>query len=564
MEKVQLEVEIKGGDSVAKASGKVENLKTKLRELKDQLASGTLSNGEFNKMAQEASELEDRIGDVNQRVKNLASDTGSLDGLVSIAGGIAGGFAAAQGAMALFGDENEDLQKQLVKIQGSVALLNGFQQVANTLNKDSAAMTLIQSTRLKILTAVQARYTAVVGTTTGAMKLLRIAGAALGIGLIIGAITLLIANFDKIKKVVTKFIPSLEQLGKAFTFVKNAITDFVGVTSDTTRGVDKLVAANEKQNKSLEKQIEILEAVGGKEEEIYRKKALMISNNILSLERQKLAGIISEEKYQEGIEEFRQEERVLQAKHNKQLEDANKKSSDKKVAIKKDEVQKIKEVQQDAQVTAYEEWKKQNDIEFEDMFNELAREQELDQKTVDINKAASDQILLNEATALEQRKQLLTSGLSALSDITTAFAGKQEAGQRRAFAINKALNISTAIIDTYMSAQKAYASQFIPLTPDSPIRGAIAAGASIAGGLARVAAISKTTFGSRSISSASGGGGGMPSGGNGSPQIRGFQTSNTSQEGGGGMDRLQVYVTETAIRNATNKVGSIYSQATVG
>lgn len=56
----------------------------------------------------------------------------------------------------------------------------------------------------------------------------------------------------------------------------------------------------------------------------------------------------------------------------------------------------------------------------------------------------------------------------------------------------KALSVAATLISTYSSAQKAYESQFTPIpTPDSPIRGTIAAAAAVASGLANVKAIMK-------------------------------------------------------------------------
>jgi len=70
------------------------------------------------------------------------------------------------------------------------------------------------------------------------------------------------------------------------------------------------------------------------------------------------------------------------------------------------------------------------------------------------------------------------------------------------------------LVNTYMAAQKAYASQIIPLDPSSIIRAQIAAGIAVASGLAKVAAIKSTQFsgggggGSASAGGVSGGGGG--------------------------------------------------------
>jgi len=58
--------------------------------------------------------------------------------------------------------------------------------------------------------------------------------------------------------------------------------------------------------------------------------------------------------------------------------------------------------------------------------------------------------------------------------------------------VGKRLAIAGTLISTYLSAQKAFESQFLPIsTPSSPIRGALAAAAAVANGLARVKAITQ-------------------------------------------------------------------------
>jgi hypothetical protein len=139
--KIEVDLVIKGGESVQQVENKTKSLKAQLKEMKTLLASGTLDSNSFNKLAAEAGALEDQIGDVSQRVKNLASDSQKLDALMSAAQGLVGGFAAVQGVTALLGDENEDLQKTMVKLQGAMSALAGIQAVANTLNKESALST---------------------------------------------------------------------------------------------------------------------------------------------------------------------------------------------------------------------------------------------------------------------------------------------------------------------------------------------------------------------------------------------------------------------------------------
>jgi hypothetical protein len=112
----------------------------------------------------------------------------------------------------------------------------------------------------------------------------------------------------------------------------------------------------------------------------------------------------------------------------------------------------------------------------------------------------------------------IQDSLELITTLTDVFNNGSEKSAKRAFQINKAASIAQTLITTYLSAQKAYASQIIPLDPSSIVRGQIAAGLAIAGGLANVAKIAKTQFnggGGGGSSSGGGGGGSLGSGGGG-------------------------------------------------
>ena len=122
-------------NSIKKAEGTTNNLRTELKQLQKDLLSGKFTGEEFVQATNRAGELRDSIGDLNARIKVLGSDTRTLDGLIGAAEGIAGGFALAQGAAGLFGSENDALEKSLLKVQSSMAVLQGLQAVANTYKK---------------------------------------------------------------------------------------------------------------------------------------------------------------------------------------------------------------------------------------------------------------------------------------------------------------------------------------------------------------------------------------------------------------------------------------------
>jgi len=114
--------------------------------------------------------------------------------------------------------------------------------------------------------------------------------------------------------------------------------------------------------------------------------------------------------------------------------------------------------------------------------------------------------------------QTIQDSLTLISTLTDVFNNGSEKSAKRAFQINKAASIAQTLITTYLSAQKAFASQINPLDPSSIVRAQIAAGLAVAGGLANVAKIAKTQFnggGGGGSSSGGGGGGSLGSGGGG-------------------------------------------------
>lgn len=186
--KIEVDLVVTGGNSVEQVETKVVSLKQQLKNLKEELASGTLTGEAFDKAAKKAGELQDRIGDVSQRVKNLASDSQKLDGFISLTQGIVGGFAAVQGITALVGEEDEELNKTLVKLQASMTALTGIQAVANTLNKDSAAITALTTIKTTAQAVANKFLTATTLESVAATNALRVALIASGIGVIIAVL----------------------------------------------------------------------------------------------------------------------------------------------------------------------------------------------------------------------------------------------------------------------------------------------------------------------------------------------------------------------------------------
>jgi len=86
------------------------------------------------------------------------------------------------------------------------------------------------------------------------------------------------------------------------------------------------------------------------------------------------------------------------------------------------------------------------------------------------------------------------STFSALKELNGIFDKDNEEAARRAFNREKALSLAETIVSTYVSAQKAYASQLIVGDPTSVARATLAASVAVAGGLARAATIASQKF----------------------------------------------------------------------
>lgn len=131
-------------------SGK--SLKTQLRQLQELMADmnlkGLSNTDEFTAIAQKAGEIKDAMADASDAVKRFSSDTQKLDATIQAFQGVAAGVTIATGAMGLFGKENEKVERAILKVQSALAILNGIQQIANLLNKDSALMQQIKAVRL--------------------------------------------------------------------------------------------------------------------------------------------------------------------------------------------------------------------------------------------------------------------------------------------------------------------------------------------------------------------------------------------------------------------------------
>lgn len=215
--------------------GKLKQYRETLLQLEDAGLDGT---DVFNELAQAAGELSDQIGDAQARIAVLSSDTFGFDVGIQAAQGITGAFGVAQGAMALFGVESEELQKALLKVNAAMAVLSGLQSIQNILQKESAlyigasiALEKIQVVTTKLQTAAESESIIVRYAAIAAQKVLNTVMAANPAGVILFSIAAL----------ATALVAFTEDSNDAAEAQKK-LNDALEISIDLTDGYVKAIA----------------------------------------------------------------------------------------------------------------------------------------------------------------------------------------------------------------------------------------------------------------------------------------------------------------------------------
>ena len=226
-----------------KAGTGFKSMKAELKELKAQISSGSLGEKELREATKRAAELQDKIGDVNDKVKALASDTKRIDAVVTAFRGVAAAASVAAGAAALFGGENEKLTKTLAQAQGAMALLQGVQELANIATTEGALRTMVLDGAQKAV-AVSAR---VMGTSIAAST----AMATAGVSLLVAGLVALVLYLNDTSDDVEEFNKKIAEIGRDEGSIANtrARIELIrkGLTDEAKMRLDALGSRNKVQ-----------------------------------------------------------------------------------------------------------------------------------------------------------------------------------------------------------------------------------------------------------------------------------------------------------------------------
>lgn len=198
----------------------------------------------WNELAKQAGEYKDRIDDIRQATARYASDTKALDDIINLAQSTTSAFGILQGVMNEFGVESEEAAEAIKKLQATMTILTSLQSLQNTLRGSSATATLLTK-------AMGALSLGMNGATT-ATKAFRIALMGLGIGIVIGLITALYENWDKLAEKIGLATKEQEKANKMFEVGAKAYAKTSAELQVYTNKVNNFIGTKEQEKKLVD------------------------------------------------------------------------------------------------------------------------------------------------------------------------------------------------------------------------------------------------------------------------------------------------------------------------
>jgi len=391
-------------------------------------------------------------------------------------------------------------------------------------------------------------YESVKATTVGVKGLdMALKTAAFGIAIL---------AIQGIIELYNELVQTEEEEAESLKAAAQAKADYIQETRAAAAAIDKERKTRAGGVNELKREVTELEAAGASTEKIYAKRKQLLEQEKLDLIAQKGFLFDDAEAKKDIAQQILDKESELRALdlanqkaiNDKKKEDAKKAAQERWDALNRENQrreQALKEHEENvARIAAAAREKRLADAKFladfeqeEDMraFNAELERLKKQKEAADARDKLRKEELDKERAYRQQLQDLATDSalgiISSLKELNSIYDSTNKEAAEKSFNRQKALNIGETIISTYSTAQKAYASQFTPVpTPDSPARGAIAAGIAIAGGLARIAAISAQKFQwtdkepSKPSVSAGAGGGSIPA-----PQFNIVGQSGTNQ-----------------------------------
>jgi hypothetical protein len=233
VEAINIPIGVTGQESVIKAAESYDDLGDAVAKTQREAERLALQYGITDEKTQEAIRAAGKYkNQLEQLDTAIDLNRSSLDLLLSATQSLIGGFQAAIGAAALFGEENEQLTRLLVKVQGAMALGEGIKNLRDL---------------PKVVEGIRAKFLMLNTTLSTTQKLMR----GLGIGAVIAGVVLLVKNIDGL----------MDRLKR--------LTDSVGLTN---YALEEQVKSQERVVAQTQRQIDLNESLGMSEENLLKQK----------------------------------------------------------------------------------------------------------------------------------------------------------------------------------------------------------------------------------------------------------------------------------------------------
>lgn len=580
----QLNLSINVSGNVEESLG---SIKKQLREAQNEVTALSDKFGATSKeavqAAKRAGELKDRIGDAKALTEAFNPDA-KFKALSASLSGVAGGFAAVQGAIGLFGGESKELEKQLLKVQSAMALSQGLQSIGESIDSFKNLGTVIKNSTVflkanELATKGAALATRLFGgavdTTAVSFKVLKGAIAATGIGLLVVAIGFLVEkliNFgNKSKDAADKQKELNAQLANTTKEVIKQSEKFIDSDTKLKVARAKLAGASEKElleieQKGIKAKVDIRQRNYEDLLKTDKVAASELAQQNADAQDELLLGELGfQQKQYEQSKEAAKKRKELKAEEDKKDEEAKKKRiTDSETAASN--AMKLQLQALENKSAAAKTQQEEDDAEVERLF---AQEEKLQGVQIESNnkkliaQKEFDALVVQAEMDLQDAKfGAASAGLNLLGSLV----GQNEKIANAIFVADKALAVAKIVVDTIreISANSAYGASLGPAGIAYAATRNTIAKIRAATGIATIAAttISKFKGGSTAANFGSGGAisaSGVPI----VPQQNQMQTTNISQQSINdlGNQAIKAYVVETDVTSSQQRIAAIQSRA---
>ena len=202
----------------------------------------------------------------SKELKNLELANESLDVEQQAAelGSVAGAVGDVTSAFVLLGGESDTMEQIAASIQtalgvsmafkGAIEGVTSARKLLTNADKESLIFKIKDAIATKASAAAHGLYTAVVGTSTGALKLFKIALASTGIGLLIVGIGALVANWESFVKWIKKSSQALGEFAEYFLPIRAFIEWWTGKTYEQIEAENQAAQQRREEQKKIDQE----------------------------------------------------------------------------------------------------------------------------------------------------------------------------------------------------------------------------------------------------------------------------------------------------------------------